>query len=121
MIPSGWNRQGEASKNQQDPGTVEGALEEDMFPGGWNSRIEKNNTAYFPDHIQSAVEKKEMIPSGWISQREALYTQHHPCHNVVQVSFVLEGLGISLLENIFRVVAPQIYFYLLFFSVPETV
>ena len=50
---------------------MEGALEEEMFPGGWNSQIETNNTEYYPDPVQSAMEKKEMIPGGWISQREA--------------------------------------------------
>ena len=57
---------------------MEGALEEEMFPGGWNSQIETNNTEYYPDPVQSALEKKEMIPGGWISQREAANTQHHP-------------------------------------------
>ena len=56
---------------------MEGALEEEMFPGGWNSQIETNYTEYYPDHVQSVMEKKEMIPSGWISQREAVNTQHH--------------------------------------------
>ena len=57
---------------------MEGALEEEIFPGGWNSQIETNYTEYYPDHVQSVMEKKEMIPSGWISQREALITQNHP-------------------------------------------
>ena len=43
-----------------------------------NSQIETNNTEYYPDPVQSAMEKKEMIPGGWISQREAANTQHHP-------------------------------------------
>ena len=44
---------------------------EEMFPGGWNSQIGTNNTEYYPDPVQSALEKKEMIPGGWISQRKA--------------------------------------------------
>ena len=59
---------------------MEGTLEEEMFPGGWNSQIETNYTEYYPDHVQSAVEKKEMIPIGWIIQREVVNTQHHPGH-----------------------------------------
>ena len=51
---------------------------EGMFPGGWNSQIGTNNTEYYPDPVQSALEKKEMIPGGWISQRKAANTQHHP-------------------------------------------
>ena len=51
---------------------------EDMFPGGWNSQIGTNNTEYYPDPVQSALEKKEMIPGGWISQRQAANTQHLP-------------------------------------------
>ena len=51
---------------------------EEMFPGGWNSQIETNNTEYYPDPVQSALEKKEMIPGGWISQRKSVNTQHHP-------------------------------------------
>ena len=35
-----------------------------MFSGGWNSEIETNYTEYYPDYVQSAMEKKEMIPSG---------------------------------------------------------
>ena len=34
MIPGGWNRQRKASINQLDLGSVEGALEEDIFLGG---------------------------------------------------------------------------------------
>ena len=56
---------------------MEGALEEEIFPGGWNSQIETNHTEYYPDHVQRVMEKKEMIPSGRISQREAVNTQHH--------------------------------------------
>ena len=51
---------------------------EEMFPGGWNSQIRTNNTEYYPDPVQSALEKKEMIPGGWISQRKAANIQHHP-------------------------------------------
>ena len=40
--------------------------------------VKKNNTEYYPDPVQSTMEKKEMIPGGWISQREAANTQHHP-------------------------------------------
>ena len=32
---------------------------EGMFPGGWNSQIGTNNTEYYPDPVQSALEKKE--------------------------------------------------------------
>ena len=42
-----------------------------MFPGGWNSQIETNNTEYYPNPVQSAMEKKEMIHGGRISRREA--------------------------------------------------
>ena len=45
-----------------------------MFSGGWNSQIKINYTEYYPDHVQSAMEKNEMIPSGWISEREAADT-----------------------------------------------
>ena len=53
-------------------------LMEDVFPGGWNSKIETNNTEYYPGPVQSALEKKEIIPGGWISQRKAANTKHHP-------------------------------------------
>ena len=46
------------------------------------SQIEKNYTEYYPNHIQIVMEKKEMIPSGWISQREAVNTQYH--HGLVE-------------------------------------
>ena len=42
-----------------------------MFPGGWNSQIGTNNAEYYLDPVQSALEKKGMIPGGWISQRKA--------------------------------------------------
>ena len=44
---------------------------EDMLPGGWKSQIGTNNTDYYPDPVQSALEKKEMIPDGWNSHRES--------------------------------------------------
>ena len=46
MIPGGWNRQREMDNNQYDCGSVEVALEEEMYPGGWNSQIETNDTKY---------------------------------------------------------------------------
>ena len=62
MVPGGWNRQREASNNQQDPGSVEGAFEEDMFPGGWNTQIETNYTEYYTDHGE------ERNDSQWMDQ-----------------------------------------------------
>ena len=67
MISDGWNKQTEATNNQEDPGSVKGALEEPMFPGGLNSQIATNYTEYYPDHVQSAMEEKKIIISGWIS------------------------------------------------------
>ena len=69
MIPGGYNRQRDASNNQLDLGSVEGTLEEKLFPGGWNDQMETSNTEYYPDPVQSALEKKEMIPGGWNCQR----------------------------------------------------
>ena len=34
-------------------------MEEEMIPGGWNSLIETSYTEYYPDHVQSAMEKKK--------------------------------------------------------------
>ena len=42
-----------------------------MFPSGWNIQIETSNTEYFTGPVQSALEKKEMIPDGWISHRKS--------------------------------------------------
>ena len=67
MIPGGCNRQKEASNYQQNPGSVKGTSEQEMFPSGWNSQIEISNTEY----DTGALEKKEMIPDGWISHRES--------------------------------------------------
>ena len=58
MIPGGWNRQREVSNNQYNPGSVEGALEEEMFPGEWNSQIETNNKKFYSDPLKSVPEKK---------------------------------------------------------------
>ena len=41
-----------------------------MFPGGWNDQIETNNTEYYPDPVQSALGKKEIIPGGWMEQTQ---------------------------------------------------
>ena len=54
---------------------MEGALEEEMFPGGWNSHIETNYTEYYPGHVKDAFIEIEMIPGGWNRQREASNTQ----------------------------------------------
>ena len=71
MIPGGCNRQKEASNYQQNPGSVKGTSEEEMFPSGWNSQIETSNTEYYTGPVQSALEKKEMIPDRWNSHRES--------------------------------------------------
>ena len=55
MIHGGWTRQGVVSINQYDPGSVEGALEEEMFPGGWNSQIETKNEEYYPDPVKNGL------------------------------------------------------------------
>ena len=62
MIPYEWNRQREAGNNQQDPGSMEGALEEEMFPGGWNRHVETNYTEYYTDHGE------ERNVSQWMDQ-----------------------------------------------------
>ena len=38
-----------------------------MMPIGWNIKKEARNS----QPVQSVLEKKEMIPGGWISQRKA--------------------------------------------------
>ena len=149
MIPGGWNRQREAS-NKPIASWLCG-----RHIGGWNSQIETNNKEYYPDPVQSALEKKEMIPSGWISQREATNTQHHPglvkdnmeekemipggwnrqrkAGNKQQDSGSVEGhttkpssnryLQLSRLVLSWRGlgIILQLYIYLSFFSVSETV
>ena len=44
------------------------------MPIGWNIKKEARNS----QPVQSVLEKKEMIPGGWISQRKAANTQHQP-------------------------------------------
>ena len=66
MSPGRWIRQRRASNNQQDPGTVEGIMEEELIPGGQSEDCHRkaiNKKLYcFP--FESAMEKKEMICGG---------------------------------------------------------
>ena len=46
-----------------------------MIPCGWNRRPVITNRIL---GVQSTMKKKEIVPGGWISQREPTNTQHHP-------------------------------------------
>ena len=50
--------------------------DKNMLPSGWNSQIGTKNTGYYPDPVHSTLERKEIIPDGWISQRKAANVQH---------------------------------------------
>ena len=42
-----------------------------MIPGGWICQREADNTIHHPGLVEDNMEEKEMIPEGWKGQREA--------------------------------------------------
>ena len=49
---------------------------QEVIPGGWKSQREVIITQYDTDPVEHAMEKKGMIPAGWNSQRESNNTQY---------------------------------------------
>ena len=56
--------------------TLQSALEKKvMIPGGWNSHREANNAQYHHAPVKGAIEHKEMFPGGLNRQRKASNNQ----------------------------------------------
>ena len=62
MIPGGWNSQREDSNVQNNPGSIEGALEKKiMITGGCNSQRKVNITLQDPGHIDNIMKEKKLF------------------------------------------------------------
>ena len=64
MSPGGWNRQRKASNTQQDSGIVVGTVEDEMIPDEWTYQGEATIKQHKFCPVESAMEKKEMLPEG---------------------------------------------------------